>query len=151
MKRKYIAWALVLLLLAAFVYGYMEYNRKRADSKTMEPNFSTEALALLQEFNSNEAASNKKYAGQNVIVAVSGMVKEIMKNEKGHYTILLGDITSLSSVRCSMDTLYSAELSRIQRGSFTTLKGNFNGYKADELGIGADIELNFCVRVDKNQ
>jgi len=147
MKRQYIAWALILLLLAAFVYGYMEYNRQRADSKLMEPTFSIEATLLLQEFISNETESSKKYAGQNVIVAVSGFVKEVAKDEKGHYTIVLGDTTSLSSVRCSMDTLYSAELGDLQRGSFTKLKGNFNGYKADELGIGADIELNFCVRV----
>ncbi len=149
MKRKYIAWALILLLLAAFVYGYMEYNRQRADSKTMKPTFSTEATALLQEFISNETESNKKYAGQNVIVAVSGLVKEVMKDEKGHYTILLGDTASLSSVRCSMDTLYTTELGDLHRGSFTKLKGNFNGYKADELGIGADIELNFCVREER--
>jgi len=148
MKRKYIAWAVILLLLAAFVYGYIEYNRQRADSKSMEPTFNTEATALLQEFISNETESNKKYAGQNVIVAVSGLVKEVVKDDKGHYTIILGDSTSLSSVRCSMDTLYSAELDDLQRGSFTKLKGNFNGYKADELGIGADIELNFCVRVN---
>ena len=149
MKRKHIAWALVVLLLAAFVYGYKEYNRQRADSKTMEPTFSTEATALLKEFITNETESNKKYAGQNIIVAVSGLVKEIVKDEKGHYTILLGDTTSLSSVRCSMDTLYSKELGDLQRGSLTRLKGNFNGYKADELGIGADIELNFCVRVER--
>ena len=149
MKRKYIVWALVVLLLAAFVYGYKEYNRQRADSKSMEPTFSTEASALLQEFNNNETESNKKYAGQNVIVAVSGLVKEVVKDEKGHYTILLGDTASLSSVRCSMDTLYSAELGDLHRGSLTKLKGNFNGYKADELGIGADIELNFCVQVER--
>jgi len=149
MKRKYFVWALIVLLLAAFVYGYREYNRQRADSKSMEPTFSTEATTLLQEFVSNETESNKKYAGQNVIVVVSGLVKEVMKDEKGHYTILLGDTTSLSSVRCSMDTLYSAELGDLHRGSFAKLKGNFNGYKADELGIGADIELNFCVRVEK--
>jgi hypothetical protein len=149
MKRKYIVWAFIVLLLAAFVYGYWEYNRQRGDSKSMEPKFSTEATALLQEFISNEPESNKKYAGQNIIVAVSGLVKEVVKDEKGHYTILLGDTTSLSSVRCSMDTLYSAELSELHRGSFTKLKGNFNGYKADELGIGADIELNFCVRTER--
>ena len=149
MKRKHIAWALIVLLSAAFVYGYREYNRQRGDSKSMEPTFSTEATALLHEFISNEAESNKKYAGQNVIVAVSGMVKDVVKDEKGHYTILLGDTTSLSSVRCSMDTLYSTEVGDLQRGSFTKLKGNFNGYKADELGIGADIELNFCVRVER--
>ena len=151
MKRKYIAWSLILLLLAGFIYGYYEYNRQRADSKNLKPTFSVDAVALLQEFTSNEAASNKKYLGQNIIVEVSGTIKDVVENEKGHYTVILGDTNSLSSVRCSMDTVYSAELTSLQRGVPATLKGNFNGFKADELGIGADIELNFCVLTNKNK
>lgn len=149
MKRKYIAWILILVLLAGFIYGYYEFNRQRADSKRMEPAFIVEAVALLQEFIGHEVESNKKYAGQNIIVEVSGMVKEIVNDERGHYIVSLGDTNSLSSVRCAMDTLYSEELGSMQRGAITTLKGNFNGFKADELGIGSDIELNFCVRVEK--
>ena len=145
MKRKYIVWSLVLILLVAGYYGYLEFNRERSDSKSLEPKFTIDAKELLQEFETNEQQANKKYNGQDIIIAVTGVIKEIFKSENGYYTIVLGDVNSLSSVRCAMDTSYSSGLNQLQPGNVATVKGNFNGYKADELGIGADIELNFGV------
>lgn len=145
MKRTYVLWGLLLIVLAVGLYGYLEFNRQRADSGSMKPKFSIEAKELLQEFAVNEQQANKKYAGQNIIIAVNGIIKEVIKNENGYFTLVLGDTNSLSAVRCVMDTVYASGLDKLQRGAVATIKGNFNGYKADELGIGADVELNFCV------
>ena len=145
MKRRYFIWCILLLLLAAGMYGYNEFNRQRADSGSLKPKFSIDATALLNEFISNEQEANKKYGGQNIIVAVTGTIKEVSQSRNGYYTILMGDTGSLSSIHCSMDTAYATGFNQLKRGSQATIKGNFNGYKADEFGIGADVELNFCV------
>lgn len=44
-----------------------------------------------------------------------------------------------------MDTSYNKEWELFKKGDQLLVKGNFNGYKPDELGIGADVEMNFCV------
>lgn len=150
MKRRYIWWGIVLGLLVAGAWAIKEYNRQRKDSASLDAKFHSNATGLLQEFLSNEQAANKKYAGLEIIIAVSGCIKETVKNEQGHYTLLLGDSNSLSSVRCSIDTVYSKTVDQLKKGNIVRIKGNFNGYKPDELGIGADIEMNFCV-VDSPQ
>lgn len=145
MKRKYIWLAVILLAVFAAFWGFKEFNRVRKDTRSMDASFYTDANALLQEFATNEKAANQKYAGLNVMVAITGMLKQSIKSERGHYTLLLGEANSLSSVRCSIDTVYSAEMDHWKIGQTIRIKGNFNGYKPDDLGIGADVEFNYCV------
>lgn len=146
MKRKYLLWAAGLLVAAAVIYGYKEYNRKREDSKTLEAKFRVTASDLLKEFSADEQAATLKYKGLDVIVSVSGPLKEIKKDEKGFYTLLLGDSSDLSSVQCSMDTLYTADLSDVKAGQPIVVKGAFTGYNSDITGmLGSDIQLNRCV------
>lgn len=145
MKRKYFVWVLGLLVLLAGILGYFEFNRERNSLKNTDPKFSVNVKDLLQEFISNEDKAGKKYAGQTIILAVNGEIKEVIKNTANYYTVVMGDTNSLSSVRCVMDTTFSADYQELKRGTAITIKGNFNGYKADEMGIGADIELNYCV------
>lgn len=146
MKRKIIWWGLLVLILVAAVYGYREYMRKRPDSKSLEAKFNVTATSILAEFEGNEPAATKKYNGREIIIAVTGWVKEIKKDEKGFYTLMLGDSSSLSSVQCAMDTLYAAELSDCKQGETITIKGSFTGYNSDETGLlGSDVKLNMCV------
>jgi hypothetical protein len=145
MKRKYTIGVLLLVAAVIAYWGYREYNRTRADSKKLEAKFRTDANSLLQEFISNEAAATVKYAGQDIIISVTGTLKNIERTEAGHFTFLLGDTASLSSIRCLMDTSYNKEWELFKKGDQLLVKGNFNGYKPDELGIGADVEMNFCV------
>lgn len=143
--RRFI-WSTILFLLAVSAFwAVREYNRVRADSATLAPKFYTSATALLKEFVENDSTALEKYKGANLIIAVTGAAKEIIRDENGRYTILLGDTASLSSVRCSIDTAYSKQAESVVTGSIIRIKGNFNGYKPDEMGIGADIEFNFCV------
>ena len=145
MKRKFLLVTISFLLLIAAYWAYREYNRQRPDSKNMTAKFSVDADSLLKEFEMNEAEANKKYAGQELIIIVNGTVKNVNYNSKNISTILLGDTLAPSSIRCSMDSLYNNSLLAVNRGSRISIKGKFNGYKSDELGIGADIEMNFCV------
>lgn len=150
MKKKYILWAILVIVLAGAGYGLKEFYRTRPDSKSLEPKFKVDASGILKEFSGNEAQATQKYNGKDVILAVSGNLKEIKQDEKGYYTLLLGDTADLSSVQCSMDTVYVKDISTVRTGQPVTIQGYFTGYNADVTGmLGADVQLNNCVLVSK--
>jgi len=142
MKRKKIIRYIVLPLLVigavAAIYIYKEYNRKHKDTAKVKANYSLLAADLLAEFSNNEKASGEKYMDK--ILRVEGTVKDIIKDEKGFYTIALGDTASISSVRCSIDSTHTSEVVNLQKGTKLAVKGVCTGYTADEL-LGGDVVL----------
>ncbi len=151
MKRKkiirYVVLPLLLILAAAAIYIYKEYNRTHKDTAKLKPDYSITATGLLKEFETNEQVSNKKYWDK--IVRVEGHVKELIKDDKGFYSIVLGDTASMSSVRCSIDSIHSNEAAVVQTGSLIAVKGICSGYNADEM-LGSDVILVRSV-VDKKK
>lgn len=142
MKRKkilrYVLFSFLIFAGAAAIYIYNEYNRKHKDTATIKADYSLSATTLLNEFSTNEKLAGEKYMDK--ILRVEGNVKDIIKDEKGFYTVSLGDTASLSSVRCSIDSTHSGEATSIQKGSLIALKGICTGYNADEL-LGSDVVL----------
>lgn len=142
MKRKniirYIVLPLLLVLAAVAFYIYKEYNRTHKDTARMKPDFTVTASQLIGEFESNEQNSGKKYWDK--VIRVEGMVKELTRDERGFYTIILGDSVSMSSVRCSVDSSHSAEAAALKTGMQTAVKGICSGFNADEL-LGSDVIL----------
>lgn len=142
MKRKnilrYIVLPLLLVLGAVAIYIYREYNRTHKDTAKLKPDYSITATDLVKEFSDNEQVCNKKYWDK--VIRVEGMVKELTKDEKGFFSIALGDTASMSSVRCSIDSTHSNEAASLQRGSVIAVKGICSGYNADEL-LGSDVIL----------
>ena len=152
MKKK-ILIVLGVLVLIGVGYGLKEFMRTRPDSKSVTPKFTVTAVDIIKEFESNEAAATKKYLAANSIIQVSGEVKDIKQDEKGYYTVMLGTQESMSTVQCSMDTLYTADLKYLKPQQKATIKGVFTGFNSDDTGLlGSDVKLNLCVLViDKNQ
>ncbi len=102
------------------------------------PDFTVAANDLLKEFESNEQASNKKYWDK--VLSVEGMVKDVTRDDRGFYSVILGDTTSLSSVRCSIDSIHGNEAASVKRGHIVSVKGICSGYNADDM-LGSDIIL----------
>jgi hypothetical protein len=142
MKRKnilrYIVLPLLLILAAVAFYIYKEYNRTHKDTAKLKPDYSISATQLLKEFETNEQGSNKKYWDK--VIRVEGMVKELAKDDKGFYSIILGDTASMSSVRCSVDSVHSNEAAAVTKGSIIAVKGICSGFNADEM-LGSDVIL----------
>ena len=142
MKRKkiirYIVLPLLLIIAVAAIYIYKEYNRTHKDTSRLKSDYSVSAIAFLQEFSSNEAAANKKYWDK--VLQVEGTVKDLLTDDRGFYSIVLGDSSSLSSVRCSVDSAHTAEAAAVRKGTTIRVKGICSGYNADEL-LGSDIIL----------
>jgi tRNA_anti-like len=149
MKRKkralYIVLALLVILAAVAWYIYKEYNRTHKDTAKMKADFSLTTDSLLKEFAADEKGSNAKYWDK--VIRIEGLVKEVRKDEKGFYSIALGDTASLSSVRCSIDSAHGAAAALLKEGSPAAIKGICSGYNADEM-LGADVILVRCV-IDK--
>lgn len=142
MKRKkiirYSLLGLLLLLASAAIYIYKEYNRTHKDTASLKPDYRLNAAEFINEFRQNEQASNKKYWDK--VVSIKGMVKELNRDDKGFYTIVLGDTSSMSSVRCSIDSVHGREAAAVKKQTVITVKGICSGYNADEM-LGSDVIL----------
>lgn len=151
MKRKnilrYIVFPLLLVLAAAAFYIYKEYNRTHKDTTRLKPDYTVSATELLKEFETSEQVANKKYWDK--VLRVEGMVKDLTRDDKGFYSIILGDTASLSSVRCSVDSAHGAEAAVLKKGAVVAVKGICSGFNADEL-LGSDVILVRSV-VDDNK
>jgi len=151
MKRKkiirYVVLPLLLILAAAAFYIYKEYTRTHKDTAKIKPDYTISATELLKEFEANEQVSNKKYWDK--VIRVEGMVKELAKDDKGFYSIILGDTASMSSVRCSVDSVHGNEAAAVKQGSIIAVKGICSGFNADEM-LGSDVILVRSVVDKKN-
>lgn len=151
MKRKKIIRIILLTGLVVIaglaLYAYKEYNRRQKDVTGLKPEFTFSAVDLIKEFTINEKMANEKYLDK--IIEVNGIVKESKKDEKGFYSIVLGDTLAMSSVRCSMDSMHNDALKNIVTGNYLSIKGICTGYNADEL-LGSDVILNRAVIRNKN-
>lgn len=142
MKRKnilrYIVLPLLLVLAGAAFYIYKEYNRVHKDTSRLKPDYSLAAAELVSEFESAEQAANKKYWDK--VIRVEGNIRELSRDDRGFYSVVLGDTVSMSSVRCSFDSTHSAEAAALRTGMHVAIKGICSGFNADEL-LGSDVIL----------
>lgn len=141
MKYKIILLASALIVIAAGAYFYV--NRKTQSLTDSNADFKISAVKFLEEYSSDQVLSDKKYLGK--VIQVEGNLKEIERDDKGSLTFVLGDLSSMSSVRCSIDTTVVIDESAYPVGTAVSLKGECTGFNADDLGLGADIVLNRSV------
>jgi len=141
MKYKIILLVTALIVIAAGAYFYV--TRKTQSLTDSNADFIISAVKFLEEYSSDQVLSDKKYLGK--VIQVEGNLKEIERDDKGSLTFVLGDLTSMSSVRCSIDTTVVIDESAYPVGTAVSLKGECTGFNADDLGLGADIVLNRSV------
>jgi hypothetical protein len=145
MKRKTVKIIIGLVLgglIGGGIYAYTEFTRKVKDLSHVKAGVHLDAAQLVGAFEENEAAGNTRFLDK--IVAVKGKVKTVEKNDNGYYTVVLGDDQSMSSVRCSMDSVHQQDAVALSAGTVVTMKGACTGFNKDEL-LGSDVILNRCV------
>ena len=141
-KKKIIFSAIVIAIISGGWYGYKEYTRKVKDLSKVKAHVQIHASDLIASFEKNEQASNSLYLDK--VIAVKGKVKTVEKDDKGYYSVVLGEETGMSSVRCSMDSTHQDDVASLSKGAVITVKGACTGFNADEL-LGSDVILNRCV------
>lgn len=147
--RKKVLIGLGIIVLTAVVYGYQEYTRTNEDLNYVKANFKIQAADLIKEFEENEKDANEKFLDK--IIAVSGTIRDMIKDDKGYYSVVLGAENSMSSVRCTMKAVLDDDTAILRKGNIIVIKGSCTGFNADEL-LGSDIILARCViqRNDRN-
>lgn len=142
MKRKkiirYVVLPLLLVAGGVALYIYKEYNRTHKDTTKLKADYAVTATGLIKEFETSEQSSNTKYWDK--VLRVEGMIKDLARDEKGFYSIILGDTASMSSVRCSVDSNHSEEAAALREGNQVIVKGICTGFNADEM-LGSDVIL----------
>ena len=78
--KKIVIVAILVMAAGAAIYGWSEFNRKNEDLSGIKPAYTVEAVQLINEFNQNDSAANARYLGR--VVAVSGLVKQVEKDEE---------------------------------------------------------------------
>ena len=140
-KKRTIIGGIVVIIALAGGYGWYQFNRTVQGLADVRADFSVNATDLIKEFVSSEDAANKKYL--NKILSVKGMVKNV---ESAQSTIVLGDTSDMSGVRCVVDSTASSTIGSLQKGAVITIKGAITGFNKDETGLlGSDVQLNRCV------
>jgi hypothetical protein len=143
-KRKiiiYISLVLAVILSIGGIYAYKEYNRKQIDVTDVAPNYTSSYISIISEFTSNEKIASAKYLDK--VIEIEAPIKGIDKDEKGYYTIVLGDSLSMSSIRCSMDSTHNTDAVKFAKGDIIKAKGICTGFNTDEM-LGSDVILNRC-------
>jgi hypothetical protein len=142
-KKRMIIGGIVVVITITAIYAWYQYNRTVQGLADVRADYSVEAPALINEFVSNEETAHKKYL--NKILSVKGTIKSIEPGESAG-TIVLGDTTDMSGVRCVLDSSANATSGSLQRGAVVTIKGAITGFNKDETGLlGSDVQLNRCV------
>jgi tRNA_anti-like len=149
-KRKFIRLVIILIILdiAFGVWqGLSEYKRTNKDISTVKADVKIVATDLIHQFEISDSTANEKYRGK--VVEVTGIVKDVQKDDSGYYTVVLGDTATMSAVRCAMDTIHQLDAASVAPNSSAIVRGNCTGFRKDEMGLGSDVILNRCVIVKK--
>lgn len=144
-QKKIVLYIFVVLVTIAAIgawYFYKEYNRTLKDTSLLTPDYSLPATSLIEEFIVNDSIAGKKYLDK--IIRLEGIVKEILKDEAGFNTIILGNTSAMSSVRCSMDSIHNKEADQLRKGSHAAVKGICVGFNASDL-LGSDVIMVRCL------
>lgn len=140
-KNKLILISTILATIistTAFWY-FAIHEQKNFTDVTNKKGIAATATALIQEFNANEEAANKKYLQkENNIIEVSGVVEKMENDESGNVVYLKTNIEN-TAISCRLQDKVS-----VTEGSNVVVKGIFTGY------IMGQIQLNECKIISGN-
>lgn len=132
MKRwKKMLISLLLLVLVAAGYGFYLYYKKPPDVRKLDAQFTLNAADLVNEFNHDENAANKKYVDK--IIAVKGSISDIQVDTSGQATVFLESGDPMSAVTCSFYQGEANTVKQLQKGMQATIKGNCTGKLSDVI------------------
>ncbi len=146
MKENKKFWFLVIgfaLMITAGLYVYYAYNRVADNIADLHTDFTLSGSDLIAKYNSNDKAADSVYLGK--VLEITSIIKSLDTDKVGIYTLILGNGTDATSIRCSMSAQTTDAQELFVVGKLITVKGICSGYLADDMGLGADILLKQCM------
>ena len=129
---------LVGLILVGVIGFFVLMNLPKASVEAKDADYKLDAVTLFDEFNNNEAASNKKYISK--VLVVTGKVESLEKDKNGAQVVIISSNDSFNGVMCTME---SEENLNIKVGDTISLKGICTGKLSDVI-------LNKCTVVSSS-
>ena len=139
---KSIAGVLAFIVMVLVIFVFLKVTKSNGDLVSVHADFNVGSEEIIHEFELSEKNAGDKYFDK--IISIKGTLKKISKDEKGLYTIFLGDKGSTNSILCSMDLNHFSNEEKLYINNNLTIKGNCTGFVSDEL-LGSDLIMNRCV------
>ena len=138
-KLIFISTILAIIISGIAFWYFAIHEQKNFTDVTNKKGVAATATALIQEFNANEEAANKKYLQkENNIIEVSGVVEKMEIDESGNVVYLKTNIEN-TAISCRLQDKVS-----VAEGSNVVVKGIFTGY------IMGQVQLNECKIISGN-
>jgi hypothetical protein len=130
---------LIAIVVIAVVTGYMMWNKPHQNVKDANA-IKITAIDLYKTFTTDSVKAKSTYL--NVVVAVSGEVKQVSRNQQNQQVILLKTQTADASVNCTMEE----NINNVKAGDTIVLKGICSGYISGDIDMGlpGDVFLIRC-------
>lgn len=125
---KKILIALLVLAIIGAGYGYYMYNKPVESLESKNADVTISADELIQAYEADESAANKKYLGK--VVLVTGTVSGVT-TEEGKKKLILETSDPISSVICELEE--NKETSSFNAGDQVKVKGLCSGYLSDVI------------------
>ena len=135
--KKIIILSIITLIALCAGYAYYLYQKPHTGIANEKPVFQLSSVALVGDYDKDEAAANTKYLGK--VLEVTGVISEKIKDEKGKYIITL-QAADLSGVGCVFDPTQLEDTKKLSEGEEVTIKGICTG-------VLMDVELVDCIVV----
>lgn len=139
MKKK-IFLAIGLMALAGVAFGIYLFNKPHQSVLNEKPDFQVQSSEIINEFEKNEDAANKKFNGK--VVEVVGVVSEKSKDEQGKLNITLQG-QDIAGIGCVFEKAAQAKAATLAEGQEVKIKGICTG-------ILMDVVMVDCVVVENN-
>lgn len=136
--KKYLKYLVGLLIIGLASGAYM-YYKPHQNIKTSKADVSLSAMEVFQAFESDESTANEQYLDK--IMAVSGKVRDVSKNEEGIVSVTLDAGQDMFGVICQLD-----QLSKHPREDFPI--GEEVSFKGVCTGMLMDVVLVRCVETN---
>lgn len=136
MIKKFL-WVGGFFAMAAIIGILYVFNKPHA--AVGRPDFTVSAKELINEFEQDENAANKKYLDK--VIEVTGTLTDVVKKEDS-FVLLLGDTTSFSNVNCTLDVQHDSIAYGVQPGDQVTVKGICTGRLLDVVLVDCNIVHN---------
>lgn len=143
--KKVLIFLFLALLIAAGIGAYL-WNKPHRTAEDEKPFATLTASALLNEFETNEAATTEKY--RDKVIQISGQLIKASTDQSGNVQVVLEAGDELNTV--SVTLMSGATAPTETPGTMIDVKGICNGFLPDEL-LGSEVLLNQGVVVNQTK
>jgi hypothetical protein len=137
-RTKYAAALLICILSSILIVGYFNYLVGDGAVAAIA-DYRISAHNLISLADSGQSTFDRRYLDK--IFSVTGVIKDIKKNNSGSYIVSLGGNTSQpSSINCILDSLYNRRPLPLAAGDSCSIRGTCAGHLSDIILVECIIE-----------